>query len=101
MATAASQENEENTATGGQRTLDGNVLPAVKRSRMSYTREYKSSESPMLVILPSFSDRFFAHLLYIPSDRVPTLYIARGPALIKWAFSTAHKRILACSLPCA
>ena len=29
MATAASRENEENTATGGQRTLDGNVLPAV------------------------------------------------------------------------
>ena len=29
-------------------------------------------------ILPSFSDRFFARLLYIPSDRVPTLYIARG-----------------------
>ena len=54
MATAASRENEENTATGGQRTWDGNVLPAEKRSRMSY---------------------------------VPTLYLARGAALIKWAWS--------------
>ena len=40
MATA-SRENEGETAAGCQRTLDGNVLPAVKRSRMSYTREYK------------------------------------------------------------
>ena len=42
MATAAaSQGNEAETATGSQRTLDGGTLPLVKRSRMSYTREYK------------------------------------------------------------
>ena len=58
MATAAFRENKENTATGGQRTLDSNVLPAVKRSRMSYTREY-----------------------YIATAYRPCIYLARGAAL--------------------
>ena len=37
----ASQENAVETATGCQRTLGGGIVQQVRRSRMSYTREFK------------------------------------------------------------
>ena len=101
MATAASRENEENTATGGQRTWDGNCRKTIENELHQGVLVFRVTNARHFAKLFRSLFRTFA----IPNDRLPTLYIACGAALIKWAWSTAHKRILfikrilACSLP--